>query len=55
MTPDQEFRKLFNERMDKLESKIDKVQDEMTTLKIKVAGVSSVVGSVITLIVKALS
>lgn len=55
MTPEQEFRRLFNERMDKLEGKIDKVSEEMTSLKIKVAGVSSFIGSIVTLIVKALS
>jgi tetrahydromethanopterin S-methyltransferase subunit G len=51
MTPEQEFRKLFNERMDKIEVKIDKVSDEMSTLKIKVAGVASFIGSIITVFV----
>lgn len=51
MTPEQEFRKLFNDRMDKLESKIDGVQDEMTTLKIKVVGFSSFIGSLVTVLV----
>jgi frataxin-like iron-binding protein CyaY len=55
MTPEQEFRKLFDERMNRLEGKIDKVADEMGSLKIKVAGISSFIGSIVAIIIKTFS
>lgn len=62
MTPEQEFRKLFNDRMDRLEQshadaiqrlegKIDGVHSEMSTLKVKVAGFASFIGSGFTLLI----
>lgn len=53
MSPDQEFRQLFNDRMNRIEEKIDKVQGEMTTLKVKVAIFGSIAGSIATIIIKA--
>lgn len=50
MTPEQELRQFFSDRLDKLETKVDGIKDEMTTLKVKVALFSSLIGSVATFI-----
>lgn len=46
MTPEQEFRKILFSKIDKLEQKLDRIDKEMTTLKIKVALFSSIAGSI---------
>jgi hypothetical protein len=45
MTPEQELRQFFSDRLDKLENKVDGIKDEMVTLKVKVALFSSLIGS----------
>jgi chaperonin cofactor prefoldin len=58
MNNDQEWRAEFRSKFDKLEAKIDtlndnlaKVDKEMTTLKVKVTGFASLFGSIATMII----
>jgi len=51
-TPDQEWRALLLSKIEKLEVKLDKINDEMATLKVKVALFSSAVASIATIIAK---
>lgn len=46
MTPEQEWRALILNNLHKIEKKVDHINTEMMTLKIKVALFSSVVGSI---------
>lgn len=50
MTPEQEFRKLLFSKIDQLEVKLDRIDKEMTTLKVKVALFSTIAGSIAALI-----
>lgn len=50
MDNEQEWRNRIFTQMDAIEGKVDKIKDEMTTLKVKVAVFSSFVGSIATLI-----
>lgn len=52
MTPEQEWRKLLLSKMDKLDEKVDKIAEEMNTLKVKVALFSSAIGALITIAVQ---
>lgn len=49
---EQEWRALLLSKMEKLETKIDKINDEMATLKVKVALFSSAIASIATIIAK---
>lgn len=51
MTPEQEWRHLILSKIDKMDAKIDKIDSEMNTLKVKVAIFSSMAGSVVTIII----
>jgi hypothetical protein len=46
MTPEQEWRKLLLSKIEKIEDKVDRIDKEMTTLKVKIAFFSSIVGGI---------
>lgn len=46
MTPEQEWRALILSKIEKIDEKVDRINTEMMTLKIKVAIFSSIAGSV---------
>lgn len=47
---DREWREHIFKTLDKIESKVDKIDREMTTLKVKVAIFSSIAGAVVSFI-----
>ena len=47
---DREWREHIFKTLDKIESKVDKIDKEMTTLKVKVAIFSSIAGAVVSFI-----
>lgn len=51
MNNDQEWRQLILSKIDKIEGKVDKIDFEMNTLKVKVALFSSAIGSIATFLI----
>lgn len=51
---DKEWREHIFKSLDKIETKVDKIDKEMTTLKVKVALFSSIVSSIATLVAERL-
>ena len=51
MTNEKEWRDMIFKKLDKVEDKIDSIQLEMNTLKIKVALFSSFIGSLVTFVI----
>jgi hypothetical protein len=45
MTPEEEIRSIFREEIKDLKSDVKQIREEMTTLKVKVALFSSIIGS----------